>query len=310
MIRAFRQSPNSEYARAASRASARVDFDQRAPADRGRALRLVRRAAAVRVGQRRCPARRGERRATALRSPLTWGIVAGLVVGKFVGITGATVVHAGAPVSAQLAPGADPAPGRRRCRAVRNRFHHLAVHRRHRDHRSRPRRTRRASACWWPRSVAFRARLGASSGSPTGSSPPEPVGLKLIRRRRPRPRPHPGQPRRAADAGRVRRLRVPVLQPGHRRRSTRCGRTSATDLRYVWRHLPLERVHPRAFDAARASEAAAPAGQVLGDGSRTVRAPGRPRVVGHLPVCRWPPVVTSSSSTRTCGCTRRRCCTG
>ncbi len=29
------------------------------------------------------------------------------------------------------------------------------------------------------------------------------------------------------------------------------------ELRYVWRHLPLERVHPRAFEAARASEAAA-----------------------------------------------------
>ena len=28
-------------------------------------------------------------------------------------------------------------------------------------------------------------------------------------------------------------------------------------LRYVWRHLPLERVHPRAVDAARAAEAAA-----------------------------------------------------
>jgi len=28
------------------------------------------------------------------------------------------------------------------------------------------------------------------------------------------------------------------------------------ELRYVWRHLPLERVHPRAFDAARAAEAA------------------------------------------------------
>jgi protein-disulfide isomerase len=28
-------------------------------------------------------------------------------------------------------------------------------------------------------------------------------------------------------------------------------------LRYVWRHLPLERVHPHAMDAARASEAAA-----------------------------------------------------
>ncbi|WP_156670723.1 DsbA family protein, partial [Mycobacterium sp. E136] len=29
-----------------------------------------------------------------------------------------------------------------------------------------------------------------------------------------------------------------------------------SELRYVWRHLPLERAHPRAFDAARASEAA------------------------------------------------------
>ena len=28
------------------------------------------------------------------------------------------------------------------------------------------------------------------------------------------------------------------------------------ELRYVWRHLPLERVHPRAFDAACAAEAA------------------------------------------------------
>ena len=33
------------------------------------------------------------------------------------------------------------------------------------------------------------------------------------------------------------------------------------DLRYVWRHFPLEREHPRAFDAARASEAAAAQGK-------------------------------------------------
>ena len=40
--------------------SARVDFDQRAPADRCRALRVVLGVAAVRVGQRRGAARRGE----------------------------------------------------------------------------------------------------------------------------------------------------------------------------------------------------------------------------------------------------------
>ena len=32
--------------------------------------------------------------AAAVRSPLTWGVVAGLVVGKFIGITGATATGA------------------------------------------------------------------------------------------------------------------------------------------------------------------------------------------------------------------------
>ena len=39
-------------------------------------------------------------------------------------------------------------------------------------------------------------------------------------------------------------------------RSTKYVAHFGDELRYVWRHLPLERVHPRAFDAARAAEAA------------------------------------------------------
>ena len=53
------------------------------------AVDQLRHRAAVRAGQRgrRLDGEGLRRRAT---SPLTWGVVAGLVVGKFVGITGAT----------------------------------------------------------------------------------------------------------------------------------------------------------------------------------------------------------------------------
>ena len=82
------------------------------------------------------------------------------------------------------------------------------------------------------------------------------------------------------------------------------------ELRYVWRHLPLERVHPRAFDAARASEAAALQGKFWEMGRE---------LFAHQDDLEWSDIyryadadraATSSSSTRTCGCIRRRCCTG
>ena len=52
------------------------------------------------------------------------------------------------------------------------------------------------------------------------------------------------------------------------------------DVRYVWRHLPLNDVHRSAQLAAEASEAAARPGQVLGDVRRAARPPGRAEPAG------------------------------
>ena len=87
-------------------------------------------------------------------------------------------------------------------------------------------------------------------------SPPEPVGLKLLRAVNPE-RDHI---RGDADAP------LTLVEYGDFECPFCSRATGSIDevrahfgdrLRYVWRHLPLERVHPRAFDAARASEAAA-----------------------------------------------------
>ena len=87
-------------------------------------------------------------------------------------------------------------------------------------------------------------------------SPPEPVGLKLVRPVDPdrdHVRGNPDAPLTLVEYG---DFECPF-----------CSRATGSidqvrahfgdKLRYVWRHLPLERVHPRALDAARASEAAA-----------------------------------------------------
>ena len=65
---------------------------------------------------------------------------------------------------------------------------------------------------------------------------------------------------RARHPARVRRLRVPVLRPGRGRRP-RAADSFGDDLRYVWRHLPLNDVHPHAQMAAEAAEAAAEQGE-------------------------------------------------
>ena len=82
------------------------------------------------------------------------------------------------------------------------------------------------------------------------------------------------------------------------------------ELRYVWRHLPLERVHPRAFDAARAAEAAGLQGKYFEMGKM---------LFAHQDDLEWSDIYRYAnaiglrprdSSTRTCGSTRQRCCTG
>lgn len=103
LTRAFRQSPNPEYARAA-----RLGLE-RAVSVNERLMRLYQPYTAFLVVPIFALANAGvvlsrETLTAAATSPLTWGIVLGLVIGKFVGITGATALFARIRPQA-LAPG-------------------------------------------------------------------------------------------------------------------------------------------------------------------------------------------------------------
>jgi Na+/H+ antiporter NhaA len=252
VIRAFRQSPNSQYARAATRSLREsISINERLQTDVGPyvSFLVLPLFALVNAGVRLD----ADTVLAALRSPLSWGIVAGLVLGKFVGISGATWFMRRTGMG-ELAPG-------------------LTL--------------RRVAGGAALSGIGFtislfivdiaiaepgrqdQARIGVLAASGLAfvvgwayfritdwASPPEPVGLKLLRAVNPE-RDHirgdPDAPLTLVEYG---DFECPF-----------CSRaTGSIDevrayfgdrLRYVWRHLPLERVHPRAFDAARASEAAA-----------------------------------------------------
>ena len=251
-IRAFRQSPNSQYARAASRSLREsISINERLQTSVGPTVSFVVLPlfALVNAGVRLDE----QSLSTALRSPLTWGIVAGLVIGKFVGITAATWFMRRTRLG-ELAPGltmrriaggaalsgigftislfivdiAIPEPARQ----DQARIGVLA-----------------ASL------IAF--TLGWTIFRVTDwLSPPEPVGLKLLR---------PVDPERDHIRG-SNDAPLTLVEYGDFE-CPFCSRATGgidevrahfgDELRYVWRHFPLERAHPRAFDAARAAEAAA-----------------------------------------------------
>ncbi|MGE2726527.1 Na+/H+ antiporter NhaA [Mycolicibacterium pulveris] len=252
VIRAFRQSPNSHYARtAARRLRESISINERLQTDFGPYVSyfVLPLFALVNAGVHLDTASLTE----ALRSSLTWGIIAGLVLGKFIGITAATWFTQRSRYG-QLAPGltvtrlaggaalsgigftislfivdiaiADPA------RQDQARIGVLAA-------------SLLAFALGW---AIFRVT--------DWLNPPEPVGLKMIRPvdpERDHIRGNPDAPLSLVEYG---DFECPF-----------CSRTTGAieevlahfgdRLCYVWRHLPLERAHPRAFDAARASEAAA-----------------------------------------------------
>ncbi|OBK70825.1 Na+/H+ antiporter NhaA [Mycobacterium sp. 1274761.0] len=252
LIRAFRQSPNSEYARAASRGLREsISINERLQTEFGPYISFVVLPlfALVNAGVRLTP----ETMSAAIRSPLTWGIIGGLVGGKFIGITGATwlVSRLG---WGQLAPGL----------TLRRIAGGAAL-----------------SGIGFTISlfiidiaiddplIADEARVGVLAASLLAFalgwaiftvtdwiSPPEPVGLTLVR---------PIDPDRDHIRGDV-DAPLTLVEYGDFE-CPFCSRATGSidqvrehfgdQLRYVWRHLPLERVHPRAFDAARASEAAA-----------------------------------------------------
>jgi Na+/H+ antiporter NhaA len=252
LIRAFRQSPNSQYARAATRGLRQsISINERLQTDVGPYVSFVVLPlfALVNAGVRLD----SQSVAVALRSPLTWGVVAGLVVGKFIGITGATwfMRHTGI---GELAPGLTlrRVAGGAALSGIGFTISLFIVDIAITD----PARQDQAIIGVLIASVVAFLAGWATFRITDWFSPPEPVGLKLLRPVDPDRDHIRGDPQAPLTLVEYGDFECPF-----------CSRaTGAIDevrahfgdeLRYVWRHLPLERVHPRAFDAARASEAAA-----------------------------------------------------
>ncbi len=251
VIRAFRQSPNSQYARTATRRLRQsISINERLQADVGPyvSFLVLPLFALVNAGVRLDAASVS----AAARSPLTWGIVAGLVLGKFVGITGATWLMRNTGLG-QLAPGL-------RLRRVAGGaalsgigftislfIVDIAI--------SEPDRQDQARIGVIAASIIAFVVGWAIFHITDVFSPPEPIGLTLIRPidpQRDHIRGNPNAPLTLVEYGDYECPFCSRATGGIDEVRAHFG----DDLCYVWRHLPLERVHPRAFDAARAAEAA------------------------------------------------------
>lgn len=252
VIRAFRQSPNSEYARAASRSLRdSISINERlqtafAPYVSYFVLPVFALAnAGVQLDMAGLSA--------AVSSPLTWGVIAGLVLGKFVGITAATAAVRATGMGL-LAPG-------------------LTL--------------RRVAGGAALSGIGFtislfivdiaisdplkqdEARIGVLAASVLAFafgwlwfrvtdrlSPPVAVGAKLIREVDPDRDHIRGNPNGDLTLVEYGDFECPFCSKATG--SINEVRAHFGDrLRYVWRHLPKEKEHPHALDAARASEAAA-----------------------------------------------------
>jgi len=252
VIRAFRQSPNSEYARAATRSLRdSISINERLQTSFGPYVSFVvlplfaLANAGVRLD--------GETLAAAVSSPLTWGVIAGLVAGKFIGITGATALVRATGIG-QLAPGMTlrRVAGGAALSGIGFTISLFIVDLAITD----PVKQELARVGVLAASVIAFAFGWAMFRITDRLFPPVAVGAKLIREVDPdrdHLRGNPNAPLTLVEYG---DFECPF-----------CSRATGSidevrahfgdELRYVWRHLPLERVHPHAMDAARASEAAA-----------------------------------------------------
>ncbi|CAN5158068.1 Na+/H+ antiporter NhaA [soil metagenome] len=251
VIRAFRQSPNSEYARDASRSLREsISINERLTTSFGPyvsflVLPLFALAnAGVRLDEQTVSA--------ALQSSLTWGIIAGLVVGKLVGITAATAIVRATGIG-QLAPGLtlSRVAGGAALSGIGFTISLFIIDLAIED----PMRQDEARVGVLAASAAAFALGWAIFRVADRINPPEAVGAKLVRAIDPA-RDHiwgnPDAPLTLVEYG---DYECPF-----------CSRATGSidevrehfgdELCYVWRHLPLERVHPRAMNAALAAEAA------------------------------------------------------
>jgi Na+/H+ antiporter NhaA len=263
VIRAFRQSPNSEYARAATRSLRQsISINERLTTGVGPYVSylVLPLFALANAGVRLDMATISD----AFRSPLTWGVITGLVLGKFVGITAATALVRATGMG-QLAPGL----------TLRRIAGGAAL-----------------SGIGFTISLFIvdiaitdpvkqdQARVGVLAASVLAFAfgwlwflvtdrlfPPVAVGAKLIR---------PVDPARDHMRGSP-DAELTLVEYGDYECPFCSRATGSIDevrdhfgdrLRYVWRHLPLERVHPHAMDAARAAEAAGMQGKYFEMGIR------------------------------------------
>lgn len=263
VMSAFRQSPNSEYAREASRRLREsISINERLQTGFGPyvsflVLPLFALAnAGVRFDM--------ETIREAAGSPLTWGIIAGLVVGKFVGITAATAIVRATGLGA-LAPGLTlrRVAGGAALSGIGFTISLFIVDIAITD----PVKQDLARVGVLVASVVAFA-LGWLLFTVTDRlSPPVAVGATLLREVDPERDHIVGNPNAPVTLVEYADFECPF-----------CSRaTGSIDevreyfgdrLRYVWRHLPLERVHPHSADAARASEAAALQGRFFEMGAR------------------------------------------
>ena len=197
--------------------------------------------------------------AQAWRSPLTWGVVAGLVVGKLVGITGATWLVVRTRLG-RLPPGLtlDRVSGGAALSGIGFTVSLLIV-----------------GIALPDEQAATQARLGVLVGTVLAVAlggvmfaamdrfaPRQPVGTALLR---------PFDPERDHYRGRPDAPGVVVEYVDFE--CPFCSRVTGSidevfdllgdDVVWVWRHLPLAGVHPHATTSARAFEAAAQQGRFL-----------------------------------------------
>jgi Na+/H+ antiporter NhaA len=251
LIRAFRQSPNPQYARAVTRGLREsISINERVQTAVGPyvSFLVLPIFALANAGVRLD----GATVTAALASTLTWGIVAGLVLGKFLGITAATAITRATGMG-QLSPGMTlrRVAGGALLSGIGFTISLFIVDLAIDD----PARQDQARVGVLIASVLAFVAGWAFFRVTDLISPPEPVGLKLVRPIDPARDHMRGNPEAALTLVEYGDYECPF-----------CSRaTGAIDevrdhfgdrLRYVWRHLPLERAHPRAFDAARAAEAA------------------------------------------------------
>ena len=258
LTRAFRESPNTAYARAATRSLRdSISINERlqsawAPYIDFIVLPIF---ALANAGVRLDPETLG----AAVSSPITWGIVAGLVVGKFVGITGATALVRMLRIG-RLAPGLTM-PRIAGGAALSGIGFTIALF--------------IVGLAIEDEETQDLARVGVLAASVISFAlgwailvvgdrlrPPVPIGKVLVRPFDPERDHYRGRPDAPFQITEYGDFECPFC-------SRATGSIDAVidhfgdDVRWVWRHLPLETVHSHAKEAAQAYEAAALQGRFI-----------------------------------------------